>query len=335
VRDVAQFSGTATTIADHLVYDSFGTITSQTNSTYQPFVTYAGMQLDTVTGLYYDNMRWYDPPNSIFVSQDPIGFNDGGTNSPMYCANSPTNATDPSGLGIKEELAARLAEQLQEQTEMEQAALRAQAAEAAARQEWLKTPEGQLFQFDQKVRDAKASLQEAARRESSEKGEDPFEKIRELSGAKPLVTPQQTLKNLLKPVGQPVGKAESGSASGGGGTVPTTTAIAHRWTANNGFMAEPKLITLQPGVRIDRFGAPTGAFASPAGLPFEARSLPPDASGRPRTTYQVMRPIENVKSGLAAPDFGQPGLGMQYQFPKPIQAYLDSGELQVVPSAGQ
>jgi RHS repeat-associated protein len=55
------------------------------------------MQLDTVTGLYYDNARWYDAMNSIFVSQDPIGFNDGGTNLAMYCGNSPTNATDPTG----------------------------------------------------------------------------------------------------------------------------------------------------------------------------------------------------------------------------------------------
>jgi RHS repeat-associated protein len=61
-------------------------------------MTYAGMQLDTVTGLYYDNARWYDAQNSIFISQDPIGFNDGGTNLAMYCANSPTNYVDPSGL---------------------------------------------------------------------------------------------------------------------------------------------------------------------------------------------------------------------------------------------
>jgi filamentous hemagglutinin len=55
------------------------------------------MQLDTVTGLYYDNARWYDATNSVFVSQDPIGFNDGGTNLVMYCANSPTNYVDTSG----------------------------------------------------------------------------------------------------------------------------------------------------------------------------------------------------------------------------------------------
>jgi RHS repeat-associated protein len=98
IRDVAQYSGGAATVVDHVVYDPFGTITSQTNSTYQPFITYAGMQLDTVTGLLKDGVRQYDSNNSIFVSQDPIGYLDGGTNLAMYCANSPTNATDPSGL---------------------------------------------------------------------------------------------------------------------------------------------------------------------------------------------------------------------------------------------
>ncbi len=100
VRDVARYNastGTAT-VVDHLVYDPFGNITSQTNATYQPFITYAGMQLDTATGLLKDGVRQYDPQNSIFISQDPIGFNDGGTNLVMYCANSPTNYTDPSGL---------------------------------------------------------------------------------------------------------------------------------------------------------------------------------------------------------------------------------------------
>jgi RHS repeat-associated protein len=104
IRDVAQYSGGATTVVDHLVYDSFGTITYQSNSTYQPIVTYAGMQLDTVTGLDYDNARWYDATTSVFISQDPIGFGDGGTNLAMYCGNSPTNATDPTGMQAEPDL---------------------------------------------------------------------------------------------------------------------------------------------------------------------------------------------------------------------------------------
>ena len=99
VRDVAKYdSGTSTTtIVDHLVYDAFGTITHQSDSTNQPRFGYAGMQLDSVTKLYNDAARWYDAVNGVFSSQDPIGFNDGGTNLAMYCANTPTNLIDPSG----------------------------------------------------------------------------------------------------------------------------------------------------------------------------------------------------------------------------------------------
>jgi hypothetical protein len=39
----------------------------------------------------------YDPTVGQFISEDPIGFNDGGTNTYEYCDNSPTNATDPTG----------------------------------------------------------------------------------------------------------------------------------------------------------------------------------------------------------------------------------------------
>jgi hypothetical protein len=39
----------------------------------------------------------YDPTIGQFISEDPIGFDDGGTNMYEYCGNSPTNATDPTG----------------------------------------------------------------------------------------------------------------------------------------------------------------------------------------------------------------------------------------------
>ena len=98
VRDVVQYSGGATTVVDHLVYDSFGQIASQTQPANQPRFTYAGMRLDPVTGLYYDNARWYDPANGVFISQDPLGFAAGDPNTGRYCFNSPTNLIDPTGL---------------------------------------------------------------------------------------------------------------------------------------------------------------------------------------------------------------------------------------------
>ncbi len=98
VRDVAQYAISVTSVVDHLVYDSFGQITWQSNSSYQPRFTYAGMQFDAASGLYYDNARWYDPVNGLFISQDPRGFNAGDTNLSRYCGNSPTNHTDSRGL---------------------------------------------------------------------------------------------------------------------------------------------------------------------------------------------------------------------------------------------
>ena len=100
VRDVAQFnSGTsATTVQDHLVFDSTGQLTSQRNSAYQPRITYQGMWLDPASDLLYDKARWYNAVDSLFMSPDPLGFAGGQTNLNEFVGNSPTNRTDPSGL---------------------------------------------------------------------------------------------------------------------------------------------------------------------------------------------------------------------------------------------
>ena len=99
VRDVAEYNAATqtTSVVNHLVYASYGQITSQTNSAYRPTFTYTGMWQDPTTGLDYDDARWYDVVDGVFGSQDPLGFGGGQTNTSEYCGNSPTNATDPSG----------------------------------------------------------------------------------------------------------------------------------------------------------------------------------------------------------------------------------------------
>ena len=47
---------------------------------------------------YYDRARYYDPRAGRFISQDPLGYAAGDINLYRYCQNSPTNATDPSGM---------------------------------------------------------------------------------------------------------------------------------------------------------------------------------------------------------------------------------------------
>lgn len=75
---------------------------------------------------------------------------------------------------------------------------------------------------------------------------------------------------------------------------------------------------LLTGMRVDRFGSPTGKYLSPVGEPFARRAIPPvnlnTPSMSPQSNYHVycvLRPFR-VDAGPAAPWFGQPGLGQQY-----------------------
>jgi RHS repeat-associated protein len=100
VTDVATLPSTSgqATHRNHLEYNAFGEITSQTNSTYAPLQTYIGQILDPTTGLLFYDARWYDPKLGRFVSEDPIGFAAGDANLFRYVGNSWLNATDPTGL---------------------------------------------------------------------------------------------------------------------------------------------------------------------------------------------------------------------------------------------
>jgi len=108
-----------------------------------------------------------------------------------------------------------------------------------------------------------------------------------------------------------------------------TTAIQTYWPPNRGFSGTPKVETLQPGIQIDRYGGPAGNFTSPEGTPFWARALPPESLKKPYLKYEVLKPV-NVNSGKAAPWFGQPGMGTQYEFSKSIQQLVDDEVLRGV-----
>ncbi len=99
VRDVAAYDAgeDETSVVNHLAYNSFGEITSQSDSDFQPLHGYTGRELDPDTGLMYYRHRWYDPATRQFLSQDPIGFAAGDTNLVRYVGNGPTNFIDPSG----------------------------------------------------------------------------------------------------------------------------------------------------------------------------------------------------------------------------------------------
>jgi RHS repeat-associated protein len=99
VRDLALHDPAtgATTIVNHLVYDAFGRITTQTDPTLAPLFAFTARPLDPATGLQNNLNRWYDAQVGRWVSEDPIGFAARDANVYRYVGNCPTNATDPTG----------------------------------------------------------------------------------------------------------------------------------------------------------------------------------------------------------------------------------------------
>jgi RHS repeat-associated protein len=85
-------------VLDQVTYDPFGNIVTQTNATDAVRFGFAGMEFDSVTGLYYDHARYYDPEIGRFISQDPKGFAAGDTNLYRYVNNSPAAAADVDGM---------------------------------------------------------------------------------------------------------------------------------------------------------------------------------------------------------------------------------------------
>ena len=83
---------------DHVVYDSYGNITSESSPANGDRFKYTGREYDAETGLYYYRARYYDPTTGRFIAQDPRGFAAGDANLYRYVGNGPTRAGDPTGL---------------------------------------------------------------------------------------------------------------------------------------------------------------------------------------------------------------------------------------------
>jgi RHS repeat-associated protein len=85
-------------VVDHIVYNSFGQITTESNPTTGFLFGYSGSPLDRGTGLQLDQARYYSPSMGRFLSPDPSSFSAGDVNLYRYVGNDVPNATDPSGL---------------------------------------------------------------------------------------------------------------------------------------------------------------------------------------------------------------------------------------------
>ena len=95
VRDVIDSNGT---VLNHIVYDSYGQVTSETNASLDFRFGYTGRERDKETGLQYNRARYYDPSTGGVISEDPIGFLASDSNLSRYISNNPVNGIDPSGL---------------------------------------------------------------------------------------------------------------------------------------------------------------------------------------------------------------------------------------------
>lgn len=94
VRDLIDNTGA---VASHIVYDSFGNIESQTNTSAGSRYLFTGRELDEESGLYYYRARYYDAAVGRFMAPDSFGIRGGDANLFRYVNNRPTDSTDPSG----------------------------------------------------------------------------------------------------------------------------------------------------------------------------------------------------------------------------------------------
>jgi RHS repeat-associated protein len=100
VRDIVSYdSGTDTTTPEnHIAYDSFGNVVSETNPSVASDFLFTARYTDATTGLQWNLNRWYSPSIGRWMSEDPIGFAAGDPNVMRYVHNRATNVVDPSGL---------------------------------------------------------------------------------------------------------------------------------------------------------------------------------------------------------------------------------------------
>ncbi len=100
VRDLAVYDEVLdeTSVANHIAYDAFGNVLSETNAAVDHLFGYTGRPFDETTGLQNNLHRWYDAVVGRWLNEDPIGMEGGDANFYRYVHNEPTNGLDSSGL---------------------------------------------------------------------------------------------------------------------------------------------------------------------------------------------------------------------------------------------
>ena len=107
------------------------------------------------------------------------------------------------------------------------------------------------------------------------------------------------------------------------------TEITVRWPPRNGCADEPVTEMLAVGTLLDRFGKQDGAFFSPRGVGFRARSMPYVCSQLDYSIYRVEKPLP-VDTCRAAPWFGEPGGGLTHKSTESAAQLIERGYLSTV-----
>ena len=102
IRDIGRWNASSSEfeIANHRVYDSFGNLTYESNSSFSMAYGFTGRWTDPETRLTHHLNRWLDPAIGKWLSNDPIGFGGGDANIQRYVFNNPLAFSDNTGFGI-------------------------------------------------------------------------------------------------------------------------------------------------------------------------------------------------------------------------------------------
>jgi RHS repeat-associated protein len=95
IRDLVESDGS---VVNHITYDAYGAITSETAPSVDHIYAYTGRERDEESEFYHNRNRYYAPLIGQWASEDPILFSAGDSNPRRYVSNHPSYAIDPHGL---------------------------------------------------------------------------------------------------------------------------------------------------------------------------------------------------------------------------------------------
>jgi RHS repeat-associated protein len=100
VRGVAKLNASTgvTGVVDRIIYSSYGKVTNESNASEGCLFKFTARPQVADTDLQNNRARIFSVDCGWWLSQDPMGFDAGQTNTGVYCGNDPVNGTDPSGL---------------------------------------------------------------------------------------------------------------------------------------------------------------------------------------------------------------------------------------------